>query len=77
VEQTTGPHDYRGFARYIKNTRGKNVLSVAVEPAASPVPSRKRAGEPLNSGPHKIQVIGADFVPHVLDLSQVDAIEDE
>jgi cysteine synthase A len=48
---------------------------VAVEPTASPVLTQKRAGEPLKPGPHKIQGIGAGFVPDVLDLSLVDAIE--
>jgi cysteine synthase A len=64
-----------GVSRYIKNTRGKNIQSVAVEPAASPVLTQKRAGEALKPGPHKIQGIGAGFVPDVLDLSLVDAIE--
>jgi cysteine synthase A len=64
-----------GVSRYIKNTRGKNILSVAVEPTASPVLTQKRAGEALKPGPHKIQGIGAGFVPDVLDLSLVDAIE--
>jgi cysteine synthase A len=64
-----------GVSRYIKKTRGKNILSVAVEPAESPVLNQRRAGEPLKPGPHKIQGIGAGFVPDVLDLSLVDAIE--
>ncbi|MBW6495020.1 MAG: cysteine synthase A [Burkholderiaceae bacterium] len=64
-----------GVTRYIKITRGKKIFSVAVEPAASPVLTQKRAGEPLKPGPHKIQGIGAGFVPEVLDLSLVDAIE--
>jgi cysteine synthase len=64
-----------GVSRYIKETRGKALVSVAVEPAASPVLTQKRAGEPIRSGPHKIQGIGAGFVPDVLDLSLVDAIE--
>jgi cysteine synthase A len=64
-----------GVTRYIKNTRGKKIISVAVEPVASPVLTQKRAGEPLKPGPHKIQGIGAGFVPDVLDLSLVDAIE--
>ena len=64
-----------GVSRYIKQTRGKNVMSVAVEPAASPVLTQTRAGEPLKPAPHKIQGIGAGFVPEVLDLSLVDAIE--
>ena len=64
-----------GISRYIKNTRGKKIISVAVEPVASPVLTQKRAGEALKPGPHKIQGIGAGFVPDVLDLSLVDAIE--
>jgi cysteine synthase A len=63
-----------GISRYIKTTRGKPILSVAVEPAASPILTQKRAGQPLKSGPHKIQGIGAGFVPDVLDLSLVDDI---
>jgi len=64
-----------GISRYIKNTRGKAIVSVAVEPVASPVLTQKRAGQPLKPGPHKIQGIGAGFVPEVLDLALVDAIE--
>ena len=64
-----------GVSRYIKTTKGKAILSVAVEPAASPILTQKRAGEPLKPGPHKIQGIGAGFVPEVLDLSLVVAVE--
>ena len=64
-----------GVSRYIKQTRGKAITSVAVEPSASPVLTQKRAGEPLKPGPHKIQGIGAGFVPDTLDLSLVDEIE--
>ncbi|MDR0633927.1 MAG: cysteine synthase A [Azoarcus sp.] len=64
-----------GVARYLKKTRGKAIQAVAVEPEASPVLSQKKAGQPLQPGPHKIQGIGAGFVPEVLDLSLVDAIE--
>jgi len=64
-----------GVSRYIKNTRGRKILSVAVEPAASPLMSQRRAGEPLKPAGHKIQGIGANFIPDVLDLSLVDAIE--
>ncbi|MBN8438559.1 MAG: cysteine synthase A [Candidatus Accumulibacter sp.] len=64
-----------GVSRYIKNTRGKAITSVAVEPSASPVLTQTRAGEPLKPGPHKIQGIGAGFVPQVLDLTLVDVIE--
>ena len=64
-----------GVTRYIKHTRGKPIVSIAIEPSASPVLTQKHAGEPLKPGPHKIQGIGAGFVPDVLDLSLVDAIE--
>jgi cysteine synthase len=64
-----------GVSRYIKHTKGKKILSVAVEPTASPVLTQTRAGEEVKPGPHKIQGIGAGFVPDVLDLSLVDAIE--
>ncbi len=64
-----------GVSRYFKNTRGKAIRTVAVEPASSPVLTQKRAGEPLKPSPHKIQGIGAGFVPDVLDLSLVDEIE--
>jgi cysteine synthase A len=64
-----------GVSRHIKNTRGKAILSVAVEPAASPVLTQTRNGEPVKPGPHKIQGIGAGFVPQVLDLGLVDLIE--
>ena len=64
-----------GVSRYIKNTRGKKIFSVAVEPTASPVLTQQRNGEPIKPAPHKIQGIGAGFVPQVLDLSLVDAIE--
>jgi cysteine synthase A len=64
-----------GVSRYLKHTRGLAVRSVAVEPAASPVLTQRRAGEALKPAPHKIQGIGAGFVPDVLDLSLVDDIE--
>ncbi|MDD5175340.1 MAG: cysteine synthase A [Sterolibacterium sp.] len=64
-----------GVSRYIKKTRGKTIVSVAVEPSASPVLTQTRAGEPVKPGPHRIQGIGAGFVPEVLDLSLVDEIE--
>lgn len=63
-----------GVSRYLKNTKCKQVLTVAVEPAASPVLSQRRAGEELKPAPHKIQGIGAGFVPDTLDLSVVDDI---
>lgn len=64
-----------GVSRFIKQTKGKPILSVAVEPTASPVLTQARNGEPLKPAPHKIQGIGAGFVPDVLDLSLVDDIE--
>lgn len=64
-----------GVTRFIKNQKRKNILSVAVEPAASPVLTQKRAGETLKPSPHKIQGIGAGFVPDNVDLSLIDAIE--
>jgi len=64
-----------GISRYIKNTCGKNIITVAVEPTASPVITQKMAGEELTPGPHKIQGIGAGFIPEALDLSVVDRVE--
>ncbi|HEX2967165.1 MAG TPA: cysteine synthase A [Syntrophorhabdaceae bacterium] len=64
-----------GVSRYFKITRGKQITSVAVEPVHSPVLTQTRAGEDLKPGPHKIQGIGAGFVPKVLDLSIIDKIE--
>ncbi|MFA5984630.1 MAG: cysteine synthase A [Methylococcaceae bacterium] len=63
-----------GVSRYIKLIQGKAILSIAVEPAASPVLSQYRAKQPLTPAPHKIQGIGAGFIPEVLDLSLVDEI---
>jgi len=64
-----------GVSRFIKQTKGKAITSVAVEPTASPILTQQRKGEELKPAPHKIQGIGAGFVPDVLDLSLVDAIE--
>jgi cysteine synthase A len=64
-----------GISRFIKHTKGKTIVSVAVEPTASPVLTQQRTGLPLQPAPHKIQGIGAGFVPKVLDLSLVDRIE--
>ena len=64
-----------GISRYIKRVRGKAIQSIAVEPAASPVISQTLAGQPLTPAPHKIQGLGAGFVPKVLDLSLIDAVE--
>jgi cysteine synthase A len=64
-----------GVSRYIKNTRGRKILSVAIEPTHSPVISQTLAGQTLVPSPHKIQGIGAGFVPKNLDLSLVDRVE--
>lgn len=64
-----------GVSRYIKKIRGRSLVSVAVEPADSPVISQHLAGEMLQPGPHKIQGIGAGFIPDTLDLSMVDRVE--
>lgn len=64
-----------GVSRFIKNTKGKAIKTVAVEPTASPVLSQKVAGQELKPAPHKIQGIGAGFVPDNVDLSLVDEIE--
>ncbi len=64
-----------GVSRYIKKTCGKAIMSVAVEPAASPLISQARAGLPLQAAPHKIQGLGANFIPANLDLSMVDRVE--
>jgi cysteine synthase A len=64
-----------GVSRYIKKTKGKKILSVAVEPVHSPVISQTRTGQALTPGPHKIQGIGAGFVPKNLDLEMVDRVE--
>jgi cysteine synthase A len=63
-----------GVSRYIKLQK-KPILSVAVEPAASPILTQHTSKQPLKPAPHKIQGIGAGFVPKVLDLSLVDRIE--
>src|ERR1700733_13916488 len=64
-----------GVSRYLKKTRGKAITTVAVEPTLSPVITQTRAGEALTPTPHKIQGIGAGFIPHNLDLSLVDRVE--
>jgi len=64
-----------GVSRYIKKTKGKAILSVAVEPDASPLITQTRAGQPLAPAPHKIQGLGANFVPKNLDLGMVDRVE--
>ena len=64
-----------GISRYLKNIRGKAIVSVAVEPKTSPVISQKLAGQALKPGPHMIQGIGAGFIPDTLDLSVIDRVE--
>ena len=64
-----------GVSRYIKKEKGKKILSVGVEPVNSAVITQHLAGLPLKPGPHKIQGIGAGFIPDTLDLSMVDRVE--
>jgi len=64
-----------GVSRYLKNTRKKNIISVAVEPRESPVITQKLAGQELKPAPHKIQGIGAGFIPDTLDLTVIDRVE--
>ncbi len=64
-----------GVSRYIKQTRGKKIMTVAVEPTHSPVISQTLAGQPLAPSPHKIQGIGAGFIPKNLDMSMIDRVE--
>ncbi|ABO24248.1 cysteine synthase A [Shewanella loihica] len=64
-----------GVSRYIKQTQGKAITSVAVEPADSPVIGQTMAGQPVQPGPHKIQGIGAGFIPGNLDLDVIDRVE--
>src|SRR5438874_1478899 len=64
-----------GVSRYIKNEKGKKIVTVGVEPANSPVITLTLKKQPLTPGPHKIQGIGAGFVPDTLDLSIVDRVE--
>lgn len=64
-----------GISRYIKHTRGKAIITVAVEPESSPVITQALAGQELKPAPHKIQGIGAGFVPKNLDLTLIDRVE--
>ena len=64
-----------GISKYIKEEKGKSILSVAVEPSHSPVITQTLNGEEIKPGPHKIQGIGAGFIPKNLDLSIVDQVE--
>ncbi|HUI79026.1 MAG TPA: cysteine synthase A [Bryobacteraceae bacterium] len=63
-----------GVSRYIKKEKGKKILSVAVEPTNSAVITQSLAGQALKPGPHKIQGIGAGFIPDTLDLAMVDRV---
>jgi len=64
-----------GVSRYIKKDRGKRILSVGIEPMNSQVITQHLAGKPMRPGPHKIQGIGAGFIPDTLDLKMVDRVE--
>ena len=64
-----------GISRFIKTVQKKKIVSIAVEPVGSPVITQKLNGQALRPGPHKIQGIGAGFIPGTLDLSMVDRVE--
>ncbi len=64
-----------GISRFIKKTKGKAIATVAVEPESSPVIGQFLAGQTLQPGPHKIQGIGAGFIPETLDTSLIDRVE--
>jgi len=64
-----------GVSRFIKREKGKKILSVGVEPIGSPVITQRMAGQPMKPGPHKIQGLGAGFIPDTLDLTMVDRLE--
>jgi cysteine synthase A len=64
-----------GVSRYIKREKKKPIISVAVEPTASPVITQTMSGQPLKPGPHKIQGLGAGFVPRNLEIGIVDRVE--
>jgi cysteine synthase A len=64
-----------GISRYIKTIQKRKIVSIAVEPVGSPVITQKLKGEALRPGPHKIQGIGAGFIPGTLDLAMVDRVE--
>ena len=64
-----------GVSRYFKQVRGKQIQSVAVEPSESPVITQFLAGQEIKPGPHKIQGIGAGFIPKTLDVSMIDRVE--
>jgi cysteine synthase len=64
-----------GVSRYIKKEKGKGILSVGIEPTSSPVITQHLDGQPIKPGPHKIQGLGAGFIPDTLDLKMVDRVE--
>lgn len=64
-----------GISRFFKEHKGAELFSVAVEPDKSPVITQALAGEEIKPAPHKIQGIGAGFIPKTLDLAMVDAVE--
>lgn len=64
-----------GVSRYIKKEKGKKILSVGIEPTNSPVITQQLAGQPLKPGPHKIQGLGAGFIPETLDVGMLDRVE--
>jgi cysteine synthase len=64
-----------GISRFWKQTKGAKLISVAVEPVGNPILTQKKAGQPLTPGRHKIQGIGANFIPEIVDLSLIDRIE--
>ncbi len=64
-----------GVSRYIKKDKGKKILSVGIEPTNSPVITQHLAKQPMKPGPHKIQGLGAGFIPDTLDLAMVDRVE--
>lgn len=64
-----------GVSRYLKVIKNKPIVSVAVEPSHSPVITQARLGQPLTPAPHKIQGIGAGFIPRNLDMTLLDRVE--
>ncbi|VFP88142.1 cysteine synthase A [Candidatus Erwinia haradaeae] len=66
---------FTGVSRYLKKTKGlKNLISIAVEPSDSAVISQVLNGKKINPGPHKIQGIGAGFIPNNLDMDLIDRV---
>lgn len=63
-----------GISSYFEKVKNQPLYSVAVEPAESPIIGQAKRGEPLTPGPHKIQGIGANFIPKNLDLDLVDEV---